>query len=159
MDADRLLTLAREMAGEVTFCTAATIAEDGGASARIVQPMRIGEDWTINTMTNRRCRKVREIERAGQLTLLYDNPERRGYVCFSGPAEIVEDLELKRAIWSPGHERWNPGGPEDPATVFMRLKPNRIELWSVTENILPEPEGYSAAVLLREPTGWTVTST
>jgi general stress protein 26 len=159
MDADRLLKLAREMAAEVPFCVGSTTAEDGGTSSRILQPMRICDDWTINIITNRRCRKVREIEKTGHITLLYDNPNRRGYVCFSGPANIVEDVELKRAIWTPGHDRWNPGGPEDPATVFMRLRPNRIELWSVTENILPEPEGYSAAVLLRDGEGWRVTST
>ena len=159
MDAERLLNLAREMAAEVTFCVGSTRAENGGISSRILQPMRVGDDWTINIITNRRCRKVREIENTAQLTLLYDNPNRRGYVCFSGPAEIVEDVELKRKVWTAGHDRWNPGGPDNPATVFLRLRPNRIELWSVTENILPEPEGYSAAVLLRDGEDWTVSST
>jgi hypothetical protein len=45
-----------------------------------------------------------------------------------GGAIIVEDVELKRAMWKPAHDRWNPGGPEDPATVFARLSTDRRDL-------------------------------
>lgn len=36
MDADRLLRLARELIGELTFCVASTHGKDGGISAQIV---------------------------------------------------------------------------------------------------------------------------
>jgi general stress protein 26 len=159
MDTQQLLTLSRSIVDEVTFCVAVTQAEEGGANARIVQPMRATDDWTVNVITNRRCRKVREIERSGKLTLLYQRDQRHAYVCLVGSAEIVEDFALKRSTWTPAHNRWNPGGPEDPATVFMRLKTERIELWSAADGVMPEPTGYSAAVLLRHSDGWAQTAT
>ncbi|MBC6981402.1 pyridoxamine 5'-phosphate oxidase family protein [Caulobacter sp. 17J80-11] len=159
MDTERLLTVARALVDNVAFCVAGTQAEAGGANVRVVQPMRVQDDWTVNVITNRRCRKVREIERFKRLTLLYQSDDRRSYVCLAGPAEVVEDIELKRATWTPAHDRWNPGGPENPATVFMRLKTDRIELWSASQGIMPEPEGYSAAVLLRHPGGWKYETT
>jgi general stress protein 26 len=159
METEDLLALARAIVDEVPFCVAVTGSEEGGANARVVQPMRVQDDWTVNVITNRRCRKVREIERSGRLTLLYQHDQRRGYVCLVGQAEIVEDLELKRSTWTPAHDRWNPGGPEDPATVYMRLRTERIEIWSAADGVTPEPAGYSAAVLLRQPDGWTKTST
>lgn len=159
MDIERLLELARRLIGELTFCVAATEGEDGGVNARVVQPLPLGEDWTVNVLTNRRCRKVREIERSGRMTLLYQHDADRSYVALVGRAEIVEDVALKRAIWKPAHERWNPGGPDDPATVFARLFTERIELWSVVHDVMPEPQGYSAAALVREGDRWRFTAT
>jgi general stress protein 26 len=154
MDTERLLALARRLIDEVTFCVAITQGQDGETNARVVQPLPIQEDWTVNTLTNRRCRKVREIERSGRMTLLYQHDADRSYVALIGRASVIEDLELKRAIWKPAHYRWNPEGPEDPATVFARLVPDRIELWSAVHDVMPEPQGYSAALLLREGGGW-----
>ena len=159
MDVDRLLQLARKLIDDLTFCVAATQGEDGNVSARVIQPMRVQDNWTVNTITNRRCRKVREIEDSGRMTLLYEHDQDKSYVCLVGQAEIVEDLELKRSIWTEGHYRWNPKGPEDPDTVFIRLVTDRIELWSAVHGVLPPPEGYSAAVLLRDGDDWRYSAT
>ena len=160
METEHLLKLARRLIDELTFCVAVTQAEDGpDPSARIVQPLPIRDDWTVDILTNRRCRKVREIERTGRMTLLYQHDADKSYVTLAGSASVTEDRELKRAIWKPGHERWNPGGPDDPATVFARLVPDRIELWSAVHGVLPEPQGYSAAVLLRDQGGWRYSTT
>ena len=159
MDTERLLALARRLIDEVTFCLAATPAENGDISARVVQPRPLSEDWTVDVLTNRRCRKVREIERSGRMTLLYQHDKNRSYVCLMGPAEIVEDYELKRSTWTPAHDRWNPGGPDDPATVYARLRVQRIELWSAVHDVMPEPQGYSAAIVLREAGGWRYEAT
>jgi general stress protein 26 len=159
MDTDHLLTLARELVDGATYCVGATVAEDGGANARILQPMKVQEDWTVNVLTNRRCRKVREIERSGRITLLYQSDDGRSYACLRGPAEIVEDRDLKRAVWTPVHQRINPTGPEDPATVFVRLRTERIELFSVEGGVTPEPYGYSAGVLVRDADSWKYETT
>ena len=159
METERLLKLARKLIDELTFCAAITQGDDGESNVRVVQPLPIEDDWTVNVLTNRRCRKVREIERSGRMTLLYQHDADRSYVALIGRAEVVEDLELKRSIWQPGHDRWNSGGPENPATVFARLVPDRIELWSAVHDVMPEPMGYSAAVLHREDGGWRYATT
>ena len=159
MDTERLLTLARKLVDGATYCVGATAADDGGASARVLQPMKVQDDWTVNVITNLRCRKVREVERSGRLTLLYQSEDGRSYASLAGAAEIVEDRDLKRATWTPAHTRFNPNGPEDPATVFMRLKTDRIELFSVAGGVTPEPFGYSAGVLVRDAEGWRYETT
>jgi general stress protein 26 len=93
------------------------------------------------------------------MTLLYQHDQDKSYVSLIGRAEIVEDLELKRSIWKPAYDRWNPAGPDDPATVFARLHTQRIELWSAVYAVLPSPEGYSAAVLLRRGEEWHYSAT
>lgn len=159
METDRLLALARKLIDELTFCVAVTQGEGGEVNARVVQPMSLRDDWGVDILTNRRCRKVREIEQSGRMTLIYQHDADRSYVTLIGRAEIVEDRALKRRIWSPGHDRWNPGGPDDPATVFMRFATERIELWSAVHGVMPEPQGYSAAVLERGGEGWRLSET
>ena len=159
MDTKQLLDLARKLMNELTFCVAATQGEDGETNARVVQPLPVQDDWTVNVITNRRCRKVRDIERTGRLTLLYQHDADKSYVALVGRAVIIEDVELKRAIWTPGYNRWNPLGPDDPNTVFARLSTNRIELWSAIHHVVPEPHGYSAAVLTRGAGGWCYSET
>ena len=154
MDVERLLGLARKLISELKFCVAVTQAAEGDTNARIVQPLALRDDWSVDVMTNRRCRKVREVENSRRMTLLYQHDPDRSYVCLIGRADVVEDIDLKRSIWTPAHYRWNPGGPEDPATVFIRLVTERIELWSAMHNVMPEPQGYSVALLLRERDGW-----
>lgn len=154
MTSDRLLIVARELVSDMTFCLAVTTATDGACHARVVQPGRPTADWTVDFMTNRRCRKVREIEATRRITLAYQHDASRGYVCLIGEALIVDDLELKRSRWTPAADRWNPGGPEDPAVVFVRLHTQRMELWCATKGVMPEPAGYSAAVLVRDGVGW-----
>ena len=159
MDSEPLLTLARKLIGEVSFCVAATQGDGGDANARIVQPRPLGADWTVDVLTNRRCRKAREVGRTGRMTLLYQHERDRSYVSLVGNAHVIDDVDFKRSVWTDAHYRWNPGGPEDPATIYLRLVTQRIELWSAVHEVTPEPIGYSAAVLLREGAGWRVSAT
>lgn len=159
MDSQPLLNLARKLIGDVTFCVAVTQGTGGDANARIVQPRPLGDDWTVDVLTNRRCRKVREVKRTGRLTLLYQHDKDRSYVSLIGPAEIIDDVDFKRSVWTEAHYRWNPGGPEDPATIYLRLMTERIELWSAVHNVMPRPMGYSAAVLIRDGECWRVSKT
>lgn len=159
MEPDSLLLLARELISELTFCFAITCAENGESHARIVQPRKPTDEWTVDFLTNRRCRKVREIEASGKMTLAYQHDRDRGYVCLVGLASIVDDVPLKRSRWVAAADRWNPGGPDDPAVVYVRLDTQRIELWSAMRNVVPEPPGYSAAVLVRDGFGWCYSAT
>jgi general stress protein 26 len=159
MEPERLLLLAHEWIEDVTFCFAISSGANGDTHARIVQPRKPTDDWVVDFLTNRRCRKVREIERSGKMTLAYQHERDRGYVCLVGRASIIGDVELKRSRWVPAADRWNPGGPDDPAVVYARLETQRIELWSAVRGVVPEPPGYSAAVLVRDGDVWRYSMT
>lgn len=159
MSPEELLQQASELIDAVAFCFAVTTDERGESHARVVQARKPSADWTVDFLTNRRCRKVREIERTGRMTLAYQDDASKGYVSLIGDASIVDDVELKRSRWVPAADRWNPGGPDDPAVVYARLQTQRIELWIAAKNVMPEPVGYSAAVLVRVGTGWRYSST
>lgn len=154
MSTEHLLTVARETIGQVTWCFAITADEGGDINARLVQIGALSEDWGTRFMTDRRCRKVAEIERSGRLTLAYQHNPDRAYVTLVGRAVTIDDVEAKRAIWKPETYRWHPGGPEDPNNVLVRFTTHRIEMYSGARDVAPEPRGFSAAVLVRTDSGW-----
>lgn len=154
MDTEDLLRVARETIAGLQWCFAITAAANQDVNARIIQVGRPHDDWSVRFMTDRRCRKVREIERTGRLTLAYQNVPDRAYVTLIGRAAVTDDAEAKRAVWRPETYRFHPGGPDDPNNVLVELLTDRIELYSVAHEVRPEPLGFCAAVLVRTAAGW-----
>lgn len=154
MDSDDLLRVARETITGLEWCFAITAADNQDINARLVQVGRLRDDWSVRFMTDRRCRKVREIERSGRLTLAYQNVPDRVYVALIGGAIVTRDVEAKRMVWRPETYRFHPGGPEDPNNVLVVFQADRIELYSVAREVRPEPLGFAAAVLFRHGSEW-----
>lgn len=151
----QLLDIARGIVAQVTWCFVITVGEGGEVNARLIQIGALQEDWTVRFMTDRRCRKVAEMERTGRLTLAYQHDPDRAYVTLLGRPTIIHDVEVKRAAWKPETYRFHPGGPEDPNNVLVQLVTDRIELYSAAHGITPFPRGFSAATLTRTEGGWT----
>jgi len=160
IEVDELLRTAREIVGKVTFAVSITNGADGTASARIVQTSPLSETWTLRFMTDRRSRKIAEIERSGRMTMLYQLDRDGAYVTLVGTARINDNVETKRAIWNPASLKWHPGGPDDPNVVLIEFTTDRIELWSSLQGIVPDPRhGLWAAVLTREAASWRISET
>jgi general stress protein 26 len=154
MDTSTLLQVARETISKVTWCFVVTSGPDGTPNARIVRPGPLREDWSIGFMTERTCRKVREIERAGRFAMAFQFDPELAYVTLQGEHQIVADVNVKRAVWSAESQRFHPGGPEDPNVVIVRLRTDRIELYNGTHGVQPKPVGLCSVVLARSGDGW-----
>jgi general stress protein 26 len=47
----------------------------------------------------------------------------------SGDMQIVNDAELRHAIWEDGWERYYSAGPDDPDYIVLRLQPKFAQGW------------------------------
>ena len=43
-------------------------------------------------------------------------------------SSTIDDVVVKRSVWTDAADRWYPGGPEDPDVVLVELRTTRIEL-------------------------------
>jgi general stress protein 26 len=155
MDHHELLQLVRETVDAVPSCLAITVGRNGDANARVVNPGKMTDAWTVRFMTDRRTRKVGEIERTGRMTLVYQHDAGGAYVTLVGRAAIIDDVAVKTAIWRPQSFKWHPGGPADPNVVLIEFTAGRIETWNSPHNVVPDPtKGLWAAVLVRDGPGW-----
>ena len=159
MSPDHWLTVARETIAKVRFCWAITMSAGGDASARVVQPMPLADDWSVRFLTRRDGRKAAEIERAGRMTLGYQHDPEFAYVTLAGVVRLLDDVAYKRSIWSPLADRYYRNGPDDPNVAVVHLDADRIELWSSLRKVAPEPYALSAAVLERDGGGWRASQT
>jgi len=156
LDSDELLLVARETIDKVRFCFAVTTSDNGETNARVVEPGKLEKDWRVRFITNRKSRKVGEVERSGRLLLAYQYDPEAAYVTLDGPASIIDDVERKRSVWTEDADKWFPGGPEDSDVVLIELFTTHIELWSEARSIMP---GIGAAVLDRDGDGWACDTT
>jgi general stress protein 26 len=155
METDALLEIARETIDRVPMCMAITVSADGDANARVVQPSRPTAAWSLRFMSDRRTRKIEDIERSGRITLAYQHDAGGAYVALVGRATIIDDVAVKEAIWQPASLRWHPGGPTDPNVVLVEVVAERLEIWSGPHGVTPDPtKGLWAATLTRDDTGW-----
>jgi len=87
------------------------------------------EDYLIIFSTNTSSAKVRHVEENPKVSVYYCHPEKWQGVMFGGEIEIVPDLELKRAIWEDGMEKYYPSGYDDPDHTILRLHPRIAKGW------------------------------
>jgi len=155
MKGHELLQLARDTIDAVPSCLAITVDRQGDANARVVNPSKLTDQWTVRFMTDRRTRKIGEIERTGRMTLVYQHDAGGAYVTLVGRAAIIDDVDVKTAVWRPQSFKWHPGGPTDPNVVLVEFTAERIETWNSPHNIVPDPsKGLWAAVLVRDGCRW-----
>lgn len=111
-------------------------------------------------MTDRRTRKVAELEARNWLTMSYlcDSKEDTGYVSASGPPTVVDSVQLKRHLWKENSDLYFPGGPQDPNVVIIEVEIAKIEMWNSQRAITPAPLGLSAVCMERTGSGWSVSA-
>jgi general stress protein 26 len=155
MDADHILRVARGIVDKVAMPHSITVGPAGEANARVVQTSKLSDDWAVRFMTDRRSRKAQEVGRTGRMTLAYQCDAENSYVTLVGRAKVVDDVEVKKAIWNPASFKWHPGGPTDPNVVLIDFVAYRIEIWSSAHGLTSDPtKGLWAAALSRERDGW-----
>jgi general stress protein 26 len=155
MTAADWLEVARITIEPKDYCFLITQGELGQANARLVQPFKPEDDFTIWFGTSPRSRKVREITANGQVTVTYENAEDHAYVALLGHAQVVRDLDARHKYWRVEWARFWPAGPEDEDYVLIKFMPSRIELMNFYRNVVPDPR-LQPAVLIREGEEWVV---
>lgn len=107
-----------------------SVESDGGMHAR---PMHIadfhssGEIWFV---TSRSADKTQDIDRDLRCCVTMQGGGH--YVSVTGIAELIDDRDKAKALWSESMRPWFPGGPEDPLLVLVRVIADHAEYWDQT---------------------------
>ncbi|MCR4392382.1 MAG: pyridoxamine 5'-phosphate oxidase family protein [Candidatus Acetothermia bacterium] len=86
-------------------------------------------DLLVYFTTNTSSGKVREIRANPRVSAYYCDPCQVKGVMLCGDMEIVDNSELRRALWNEGWERYYPGGPDDLDYTVLRLVPKLAMGW------------------------------
>lgn len=118
---------------KVGVCMMAT-QFDGGVRARPMEAHADRAEGLIWFLTDIRAAKDEEVEAWPDICLVFIDPEEKVYVSVSGRAEVTEDRERIRQMWSDRQQAWWPEGPADPNVRVICFVPELIEYWDGPAN-------------------------
>jgi general stress protein 26 len=142
---DTLLAAAREIIESARYCGLVTLDESGNARVRTMDPFAPEADMTIWMGTNRRTRKVRQIENDPRVTLYYFSSDPVGYVTISGRARLVDDPAEKRARFKEGWEAFY--ADREAEFLLIQVTPERMEVISYSRGIGGDSETWEPPVV------------
>jgi general stress protein 26 len=140
-EAKRLSLQLMETAWAVYFTT---IDEKGFPQTRAMDNLRSKErfpklaslfeihqdDFRILLSTNTSSAKIKDIQKNPAVSAYYCIPREFRGVMFSGTVEVVQDSELKKAIWHDYWTRYYPKGVTDPDYAVLNLYPKYAKGWN-----------------------------
>lgn len=87
------------------------------------------EDFLIYMVTGNSSDKMKHIRANQKISVYYADALAFHTLMFTGNAEEVDDLELKKMLWQDDWKVHWPAGPEDPEFVILKLLPDFAKGW------------------------------
>ena len=87
------------------------------------------DEYLVLFSTNTSSNKVTHVQANPKICAYYCDPKDYRGLTLIGDAEIVEDLELKKALWAPEWKFYYPEGLEDPDFTVISLKPGKAKYY------------------------------
>lgn len=122
-DIERLVELTQDS----RFCMLTTVDTDGTLISRPMARQEVDLSVELWFIATRDSRKVGHIQADPTVSVTVSSDT--SWVSLAGQAEVVDDLEKLRELWSTFAEAWIPDGPEDPNAILIRVDVESAEYW------------------------------
>lgn len=129
MSSDRDDQLAKlvDLTKESRFCMLTTVDHDGTLVSRPMSRQDVDLDVELWFIATRDSRKVSQIRANPSASVTVTS--NTSWVSLAGTAEVVDDLDKLKELWSTFAEAWIPEGPEDPNAILIRVDVSTAEYW------------------------------
>lgn len=124
---DELMKKAEQMLAKAETMHFATVSADNAPRVCAVSVLRAQGNDTLYFSTGTESVKIKHLR---------DNPNASACIVSGGDSQtlvgtaaVVEDMEVKKAMWQPWMIDHFPGGPEDPGYCVVKFKANVATLW------------------------------
>lgn len=115
----------RELIKDVETAMLTTVTEEGLVS-RPMKTQEVEFDGDLWFFTKKETDKYKEILHDKDVNVAYAG---KSYVSVRGRAEIVEDLNKKKELWSKAYEKIMQTSYDDPTVVLIKVKAEAAEYW------------------------------
>lgn len=103
-----------------------TTVTEAGLVSRPMKTQEVEFDGDLWFFTKKETNKYEEISHDQDVNVTYAG---KSYVSVRGRAEIVEDLDKKKELWSKAHEKIMQTTYDDPDLVLIKIKAEAAEYW------------------------------
>jgi general stress protein 26 len=115
----------RELIKDVDTAMLTTVTEEGLVS-RPMKTQEIEFDGDLWFFTKKATNKYEEILHDQDVNVAYAG---KSYVSVRGSAEIIEDLDKKKELWSNAYEKIMQTSYDDPNVILIKVKAEAAEYW------------------------------
>lgn len=115
----------RELIKDVDTAMLTTVSEEGLVS-RPMKTQEVEFDGDLWFFTKKETTKYEEILHDHDVNVAYAG---KSYVSVRGRAEIVEDLNKKKELWSKAYEQIMQTSYDDPSVVLIKVNAEAAEYW------------------------------
>jgi general stress protein 26 len=138
-----------ELIDKIGFCMLAT--HDGSEiRSRPMSAYTKRHDGAVYFLTDVASHKDEEVARFPNVCLAFADTKGQKYVSVSGTAEVLNDRELIREIFSvPAKAWWD--SPDDPSIRLLKVKPASAEYWDSPGTVVSYIKMAAAAVSSSKP--------
>jgi len=131
-----------------------TIDRSGRMRSRPMVAQHTGEQDELWFFTSAGSGKTDEIDFNHEVMLAYSHPSKQHYVSIRGRAEMVNDREKIRQLWSEPMRTWFPKGADDPDLSLIKVQIEDADYWDSPSSTLVYVYGYAKALLTgQRPSG------
>lgn len=115
----------RELIKDIDTAMLTTVTEEGLVS-RPMKTQEVEFDGDLWFFTKKETSKYEEIRNDQDVNVAYAG---KSYVSVRGRAEIVEDIEKKKELWSKIYEKIMQTSYDDPDVILIKVKAEAAEYW------------------------------
>ncbi|HYE89322.1 MAG TPA: pyridoxamine 5'-phosphate oxidase family protein [Vicinamibacterales bacterium] len=108
-------------------------------------------DGSLWFITDRRSRKVAAIQQGATTALLFQNDREGTYLHLSGRAEVVEDRDRLKALYTPVQRTWFPDGVDDPHITLLRFDATDASYWDGHASMLRLATAFAKSLVTGAP--------
>jgi len=87
------------------------------------------ETFTLFFSTNQASQKYEHVLKNPTACVLISRTDEFLGLTLNGKLHIVEDMDVKKALWVEGYEKYYRNGVSDPDYIIMRFDPTSLEWW------------------------------
>lgn len=140
--------IVKDIIKDVETAMFSTISE-GGINSRPMQTQDIEFDGDLWFLTKRDTSKYAEIMANPNVNIAYVG---KSYVSIRGTAEVVEDVERKKALWNAAYEKLLQTSYDDPNMILIKVNTDTAEYWE-TGNKTKTVKAFFKKMVGQQPEG------
>ena len=115
------------------------------------QNAKVDEDASLWFFMSRAGEPVADLAVDPVVNVSYADPGADSYVSVSGTAAVVEDMAMKKRLWSKMAAAWFPGGVDDADLALVQVKIVHAEYWDVKEPKIVQLLHMATAAMTGKP--------
>lgn len=125
------------------FCT----YDHNEVVSRPMDTQDVDDDGALWFMSRRSSIKNMQISQNSKVYLMYMDDSKQHYLSLSGKAEIQDDREKIRELWTLSTKAWFTEGKDDPEISLLKVTPEKGHYWDTKNGALISLIKIAAAVI------------